>query len=77
MSFIVVWFMAKKGEHASAQWYLEGRHKEAVMRKHQRVLMYRTLIDAWEQHDDTDPDYINDLKRRLRSAEQQLKAMKP
>lgn len=69
--------MGSKGAHSSAQWYMENRHKEAVQRKYEKVQMYRTLIEVWEHRPDADYEYIKDLKRRLRSAETQLKAMKP
>lgn len=69
--------MKRNGAHSSAQWYLEGRHKEALQRKYEKVQMYRTLIDTWESRPDADYDYIKDLKKRLRSTENQLKAMKP
>lgn len=55
----------------------EERHKKAVERKHQRILMYNALLDVWELRDDADQEYLHDLRRRLHQAEAQLKAMKP
>jgi len=55
---------------------LEARHKSAVARKYEKIGMYEALITMWEL-DGRDPDYLRELRAKLRSAKTQLVAMKP
>ena len=54
---------------------LNLKHKEALERKHERIGMLKAMIEEWEQTGDT--DHLRGLRARLRSAECQLKSMKP
>lgn len=67
--------MSRTGTISS--WELRDKHKAAVERKYQRIAMYHAILDAWEGRDNTDYDYLADVRRRLHQAESQLKAMKP
>ncbi len=58
-------------------WSKRYKHKEAVNRNYQKSEMLKALILAWEDREDADWDYIRDLKKRQRQAENQLRAMKP
>ncbi len=65
------------GMNSSDQWYQRRRHEAALRRNYERAEMLRAIAEAWEGKADADPDYLRDLRRRQRQAENQLKAMKP
>lgn len=67
--------MSRAGTISS--WELRDRHRAAVQRKVERIQMYHAILDGWEKRDDADHEYLADVRKRLHSAEAQLKAMKP
>jgi hypothetical protein len=67
--------MAKRLNDGQKTWReLDLSHKELRMRKAERIGMLTELVRYWETRDDH--EYLLALKRRLRSAENQLAAMK-
>jgi len=52
------------------------RHRAAIARNYQKAGMLRDIILEWEKRPDADPDYLRDLRRRQRQAENQLKNMR-
>ena len=64
--------------HGETTWReLDVRHQDAVQRKYERVGMYRAILEAWEKDDRVDPDYMRDVRKRLRQAQCELSVMKP
>ncbi len=55
----------------------EHVHREKVLAKAQKIQGLRALLEMWEENPNHDHDYILQLRAKLRSAENQLKAMKP
>ena len=55
----------------------EQVHREKVIRKAQKIEGLRALLEMWEERPDADHDYVLQLRAKLRSAENQLAAMKP
>ena len=51
------------------------RHQAAIARNYEKSGMLKAIILAWEQRGDADPEYLRDLRRRQRQAENQLKNM--
>jgi hypothetical protein len=67
--------MARRLNDGERTWReIDRQHKEARIRKAERIAMLTDLVKYWETRDDH--DYLIALKRRLRSAENQLAAMK-
>lgn len=67
--------MARRLNDGERTWReIDRQHKEARIRKMERIGMLTDLVKYWETADDH--DYLIALKRRLRSAENQLAAMK-
>lgn len=56
-------------------WDSQRAHREKRIRKYEKILMYRALLEMWEMRDDTDHDYVLELRAKLRSAENQFNAM--
>ena len=55
----------------------EKAHREKVIRKAERIAGLRALLEMWEElPDSVDRDYLPGLRARLRSAENQLAAMR-
>jgi len=52
------------------------RHRAAIARNYEKSEMLRAIILGWEQRGDADPDYLRDLRRRQRQAENQLRNMR-
>ncbi len=56
---------------------VEDRHKTVVQRKYEKIAMYNAIIDAWEQSGkEPDDEYLKEVRKKLHSAETQLKNMK-
>lgn len=67
--------MARRLNDGERTWReIDRQHKEARIRKAERIGMLTELVRIWELRDDH--KYLIALKRRLRSAENQLAAMK-
>ena len=58
---------------------MDRTHREKVLRKAQKIQGLRALLEMWEerQHSDAVHEYVLELRRKLRSAENQFAAMKP
>jgi hypothetical protein len=59
---------------------LDKTHRDAVFRKVEKIQGLKALLDTWEAHSEDSDEYrayIRELKRRVRVAEVQFKAMKP
>jgi hypothetical protein len=54
----------------------ERVHREKRIRKIERIQGLKALLEMWEARDDADHAYILELRAKLRSAENQLSAMK-
>ncbi len=67
--------MSKKSEVTRKE--LAERHKDAIQRNYDRSEMLRAIAEAWDGHPECDYDYVRDVRRRQRQAENQLKAMRP
>jgi len=52
------------------------RHRAAIARNYEKSLMLKAIIGEWEKRPDADPEYLRDLRRRQRQAENQLKNMR-
>jgi hypothetical protein len=52
-------------------------HRQKLSRKIQRIDGLRALLEEWEAFPELDYQYVLRLRQRLRSAENQLEAMKP
>jgi hypothetical protein len=57
-------------------WGYDQQHREKRTRKLEKILMLRALLEMYENNPDADHDYVLGLRARLRSAENQLAAMK-
>jgi len=56
----------------------ERVHQEKLFAKVQKIEGLRALVEMWEElPDQVDHEYLLALRARLRSAENQFKAMKP
>jgi hypothetical protein len=53
------------------------KHRETVHRKHDRITGLEALIETYEAQPEPNRHYIRELKRKLTSAKNQLKAMRP
>ena len=53
------------------------KHEAAVARKKEKIGILSALVKEWEEHEEPDFEYLRELKARLRSAEQNLVAMRP
>ena len=68
--------MSRRHDNGEVTWReLDRRHREALARKYDKIGMLKAMIEEWEQTEDH--DHLRDLRARLRSAECQLKSMKP
>ena len=52
-------------------------HREKLLKKAQKVCGLQDLLEEWETVPDADYDYVLGLRARLRSAQNQLTAMRP
>ena len=52
-------------------------HRQKLIAKIQRIDGLRALLEEWEAFPELDYQYVLRLRQRLRSAENQLEAMKP
>ena len=55
----------------------EAVHREKLLKKAQKVCGLQDLLEEWETVPDADYDYVLGLRARLRSAQNQLTAMRP
>jgi len=52
------------------------RHRAAIARNYERSEMLKAIIVSWEAIPAADQDYLRDLRRRQRQAENQLRNMR-
>jgi len=71
-------FVSKAGKHYFTQWDHDKKHRDAVLRKLERIKGLVALLDTWEkkpQDNDEYREYLGKLRQRLRSARTQYQAM--
>ncbi len=59
-----------------ASWDEEQAHRQKVIRKLEKIQGLEALLEMWEKQPDAH-EYILELRRKLRSAQNQYRAMKP
>ena len=65
------------GRRAAFSLEHDDKHEQAVERKKEKIAMYVSILDEWHGRGDFDGDYIRGLRKRLREAQSQLRAMAP
>ena len=71
-------FVSKAGKHYFTQRDHDKKHREAVMRKLEKIQGLVALLDTWEaQPENTDEyrKYLGNLRQKLHSARTQYQAM--
>jgi hypothetical protein len=66
--------MSRQGPHLDS-WEWEKNRREKIAAKLQKIEGLRALLQMWEENPNHDHEYILELRRKLRSAENQLAAM--
>jgi hypothetical protein len=69
--------MSRQSIHRDT-WGRDKIHRAKVIAKAQKIQGLRALLEMWEERpDQVDHEYLLALRARLRSAENQLAAMRP
>ena len=71
-------FVSKAGKHYFTQWDHDKKHRDAVVRKLERIQKLVALLNTWEekpQDNDKYRKYLGKLRQKLHSARTQYQAM--
>ena len=66
-----------KSKVAKKRLTIEAKHRQNVADKNEKVETLKALEAEWAPFEDQNPEYVTDIRRRLRIAEAQLRVMRP